>query len=84
MSEIVGFDTWGGRITRVYVWYPTCEAGADWRNDPAIQHIIVPMGDRVRSLGGFLDGAVYYWHKYCSGCVRVITGAFHYIPARGT
>ena len=76
MSEIVGHDTWEGLVTRVYVWYPTREAGRDWRNDPALQHVLTPMA-QPRSYDDpqrryYLDGAPYYWDKYATGCVWVI------------
>lgn len=80
MSEIIAHDEWQGRITRVYVWYPTREAGEDWRNDPAIQHVIVPMaesrpGDEDEKYDYLLCGNPYYWHKYARGCVWVIARA---------
>lgn len=89
MSEIVGKDTVmymdhgsRSRITRIYVWYPTQEAGEDWANDPAIQHVLeeiwtLPVESVWEPKWITLEGHPYYWHKYATGCVWVICRVFY-------
>lgn len=73
MSEVIGKDTWEGRVTRIYVWYPDEPVSGvlpDWERDPVIADYLNEI--RRSDDRATIDAHRYYHNPKPTGQVIVI------------